>query len=306
MTSERYQAAVGQARDLLRWRSPLRAELWASRLAAELAEEREAGALDTALAADPSREAALIAAALSSVGVPAAGARPADPWTKRLGQVECVGARYGRADRYGEQTLAALSFVYASGKEPHVLVVGIDQVHGGLAVDAVVEEPKFLDDLTLPESDPAVTAARVVTAFRLTGALLDARVADTFAPLRAFALARAAPLAAETVPEAAVAVELPDLPGADEAFEALREFVGDRPLWWSPSRVSAFLQVWLPREAVLSDAAIQAVPEVTRAWTRATADEPEILARIDADVPGLPARMADDSLASLRKRLARG
>ena len=84
----------------------------------------------------------------------------------------------------------------------------------------------------------------------------------------------------------------------------LADFLGERPLWWSPARVSAFLTSWLPREAILSEAAIAAVPEVLRAWTRHVGDHGEIHDRIAAEAPRLPALMADESLAGLAKRIA--
>jgi hypothetical protein len=230
-------------------------------------------------------------------------------WVARMGQVTCEGAWHGKADRYGEQTLAALSFRYGNGKEPHLLVVGIDQVHGGLAVDALVEELKFLDDLDLAPTDAGVVAGRVLDAFELTDLVMGAEVAPTLPAVRALALARA-----HAVPDpvrhagddlVARFHDLPDVPGAREAFDTLVDFLGDRPLWWSPARASQFLTAWLPREALLSDEAIAAMPEVVRLWTRHHGDHPEILRRIDADAPGLPLLMADDSLASVHKRISR-
>ncbi|MFD9940558.1 hypothetical protein ACFWYW_16690 [Nonomuraea sp. NPDC059023] len=390
-TSDRYGAALAQAGDLLRWRSPLRAELWASRLVAEFDEDggdEFGGLLEGASGA----EAALVAAALTAVGTPVRAADPGPEWAGRMGEVTCESAWYGKADPYGEQVLAALTFRYRNGKEPHTVVVAIDQVNGGIAVDAAVEEPKFLDDLGLSPADPALVAGRVLEAFSLLDMLLGAPVADTLPPLRAFTLARTrsipahtqaeptedpaqpharptgepaqaaetqaaetqladgpahtSPAAARTpptedpaqpdharptdlaqpgepaaapvggpaagpvgggfgVPGLAEFPELDGVPGAAEAYRVLVEFVGDRGLWWSPARVSAFLTVWLPREATLSREATDAMPAVVRAWTRRVADEPAIHTQIDADAPGLPARMADESLAGLRKTLAR-
>ncbi|NUR91185.1 MAG: hypothetical protein HOY71_44525 [Nonomuraea sp.] len=349
-------AVVRQAKDLLRWRSPLRTELWASRLAAAPGFEEVRGQLQGSV------EAELAIAALAAVGVGSpddaggladgAGSSADDAgglvggasgsaegagglvggasgsaegagglvggasgsgdgggglpgWTRRMGQVDCEGAWYGKGDPYGEQVLAALAFRYRNGKEPHVLVVGIDQVNGGLAVDAVVEEVKFLDDLGLDSAEPQLVAGRVLDAFELTGSILGAAVAESLPEVEAFAVARA-----RAVPEPvrhaahdAVKVEMSATEGAAEAHQALLEFLGDRPLWWSPQRAHRFLTGWLPREAVLSDAAIAAMPDVLRAWTRAAGDLPEVLQQIDDDSPGLPARMADLSLASLRKRL---
>ncbi|MFI6536843.1 hypothetical protein ACIBHY_30635 [Nonomuraea sp. NPDC050547] len=416
-TSDRYGVAIAQAGDLLRWRSPLRAELWASRLVAEFDEdggdeEAFGGLLEGASGA----EAALVAAALTSVGTPVRAAGPGPEWLGRMGEVTCESAWYGKADPYGEQVLAALTFRYRNGKEPHTVVVAIDQVNGGIAVDAAVEEPKFLDDLGLSPADPALVAGRVLEAFSLLDMLLGAPVADTLPPLRAFTLARtrsipahptktdpahthigptqdpthlaqtrpaqdptqpaqtrptdkpaqpdharprpaddpaqaadaltqsavdpghtwpaeaqappaeeparpdhaqprpadppppagptAGPVSGLHVPDLAEFSELAGVPGVVEAYRVLVEFVGDRGLWWSPARVSAFLTVWLPREATLSREAADAMPAVVRAWTRRVADEPAIHAQIDADAPGLPARMADEKLAGLRKTLA--
>ncbi|MCF6471591.1 hypothetical protein FAF44_24815 [Nonomuraea sp. MG754425] len=226
-----------------------------------------------------------------------------------MGRVTCDGAWYGKADPYGEQVLAVLAFRYDNGKEPHVLVVGIDQPNGPLAVDALVEEAKFLDDLGLREASPGVVAGRILDAFELGDRIMGAAVAGTLSGVRPFALARAlaVPGAVRGAADDTVAgfQELPDLPGAEEAFGALAEFVGDRPLWWSPARASRFLTRWLPREALLTDEAIAAMPEVVRAWSRYHGDLPEVLRQVDADAPGLPLLMADDSLASLNKRLAR-
>ncbi|MEV4898593.1 hypothetical protein AB0K48_55605 [Nonomuraea sp. NPDC055795] len=470
-TSDRYGVAIAQAGDLLRWRSPLRAELWASRLVAEFDEDGgDEEAFGGLLEGASGSEAALVAAALTSVGMSVRAADPGPEWLGRMGEVTCESAWYGKADPYGEQVLAALTFRYRNGKEPHTVVVAIDQVNGGIAVDAAVEEPKFLDDLGLSPADPALVAGRVLEAFSLLDMLLGAPVADTLPPLRAFTLARARsipahptktqpaqdptqpahthtgpaqdptqpahtqptdkpaqpahtqtrpseepappahtqtgptddpeqpdharprptddpaqaagtrtqsaadpahtrpaeaqtppaegpaqpdhartrptddlahtrPAEAQTppaedparpdhaqsrpadpaqpagstagpvgggfdVPDLAEFSELAGVPGAVEAYRVLVEFVGDRGLWWSPARVSAFLTVWLPREAALSREATDAMPTVVRAWTRHVADEPAIHAQIDADAPGLPARMADESLAGLRKTLA--
>lgn len=137
---------------------------------------------------------------------------------------------------------------------------------------------------------------------------MGAAVAVTLTEVRPLAIARA-----RTVPgvvrgagddTASRFDDLPELPGAREAFEKLVEFMGDRPLWWSPSRVSQFLTSWLPREAILSDEAIAAMPEVVRAWSRFSGDQPAVLRQIDEDAPRLPALMADDSLAGLAKRIA--
>ncbi|MCK2212465.1 hypothetical protein MF672_001425 [Actinomadura sp. ATCC 31491] len=350
MSTSTFSTAITQARDLLRWRSPLRTELWAARLAGAL-EPDQAEPFLRELVADGGSEARLTLAALAAVTAPAhhpvldlgpdpvpggepggdddndsvtatsdvaaavrraaAGALDTLPeWARRMGRVTCEGAWYGKADPYGEQVLAALNFRYENGKEPHVLVVGIDQPHGGLAVDALVEEVKFLDDLGLAAAEPGVVAGRVLDAFELGDRILGTPVADTLPGVRPLAVARAAGVpglvrgpgddTAERFAEL-----LPGLPGAGEAFAKLMEFVGDRPLWWSPARVSRFLTVWLPREAILSDAAVAAMPEVVRAWTRFHGDQPAVLRRIDEDAPRLPALMADDSLASLGKRLAR-
>ncbi|WP_049570241.1 hypothetical protein [Nonomuraea sp. SBT364] len=230
-------------------------------------------------------------------------------WVALMGQVRCDGAWYGPADRYGEQTLAALAFRYANGKEPHLLVVGIDQAHGGLAVDAVVEEPKFLDDLELAPTEPGVVAGRILDAFEVTDLVMGAEVAETLPAVRPLALSRARAVPGPVRHQADDIVTrfhgIPDMPGAREAYEKLVEFLGDRPSWWSPARVSRFLTSWLPREAILSDAAVAAMPDVLRAWTRHHGDHPEILRRIDDEAPHLPALMADDSLAGLAKRIAR-
>ncbi|MGA5758958.1 hypothetical protein [Nonomuraea bangladeshensis] len=333
MSTSTFSTALAQARDLLRWRSPLRTELWAARLTAEL-EPGQVEPFLRELTGDGRAEARLTLAALAAVApqeqadaVPEPGEPPGGSvfgraaeealealpgWTRRMGRVVCEGAWYGRADPYGEQILAALSFRYENGKEPHVLVVGIDQPHGGLAVDAVVEEVKFLDDLGLAAAEPGVVAGRVLDAFELGDRLLGAEVADTLPGVRALAVTRARGVPGlvrgagdDTAERFAELAGLPDLPGAREAFGKLREFVGDHPLWWSPDRVSRFLTSWLPREAILSDAAIAAMPEVVRAWTRFNGDQPEVSRRIDEDAPRLAALMADESLAGLGKRLAR-
>ncbi|MFC5815834.1 hypothetical protein [Nonomuraea harbinensis] len=360
-----YDRAIEQARDLLRWRSPLRTELWAARLVSEGDPD-----LLGELAGSERPEARLATAALATLELPddlitTASATPYDAeavqeiptsdeerddltaaaredeerddltatvprtpppygvdlavagrealewlprWAARMGEVVCEGAWYGRGDRHGEQVLAALAFRYADGREPHLLVVGIDQAHGGLAVDAVVEEPKFLDDLDLARAPADVVAGRVLDAFEVTDLLMGAEVADTLPAVRPLALARArsVPDPVRHAPDETFTAfdALPDTPGADEAFGALAEFVGARPLWWSPARVSVFLTSWLPREAILSDAAIAAMPEVLRAWTRHLGDHEEIHDRIAAEAPRLPALMADESLAGLAKRIA--
>ncbi|MFC4122712.1 hypothetical protein [Nonomuraea zeae] len=370
MSTTAFSTAVTQARDLLRWRSPLRTELWAARLTAAL-EPGEVDPFLRALADDGSAEARLTLAALAAVnqGAETADVAPDDGagaahhvavdavpddidevavgagwpgdedlasqaagsgaayvvagrgvaetlpgWVRRMGRVVCDGAWYGKADPYGEQALAVLSFHYENGKEPHLLVVGIDQVNGGLAVDALVEEVKFLDDLDLGRAEPGQVAGRVLDAFESSDRVMGAVVADTLPAVRPLALsrARAVPGITRQVPEDTLArfdalpelPELLELPGAREAFEKLAEFVGDRPLWWSPGRVSQFLTSWLPREAILSDAAVEAMPEVVRAWSRFCGGHPAVLRQIDEDAPRLPALMADDSLAGLGKRIA--
>lgn len=303
----RYATAITEARDLLRWRSPLRTELWAGRLTAQLQPDEVAPFLDR-LAADPSPEAHLTLAALKAVdtGTPAADT----DWIARMGQVTCDGAWYGKADPHGEQALAVLSFRYDNGKEPHLLVVGIDQANGGYAVDAVVEEPRFLDDLGLAEAAPALVAGRILDAFELTDTVLGAPVAETLPAERTFALARTRtiPDPQRHAPDDTVTRfdGLPDLPGAEEAFARLVEFVGDRPLWWSPSRVSAFLTQWLPREAIMSEGAVEAMPEVVRAWTAHLGDLPDVQQAIEEVAPWLAALMSNESLAGLRKRIAMG
>ncbi|MEV0615211.1 hypothetical protein AB0I81_17950 [Nonomuraea sp. NPDC050404] len=366
MSKTAFDTAITQARDLLRWRSPLRTELWAARLGADLEASGQIKAFLRWAEEDGGQEARLALAALAAVNRPT-GARaeqaderrgsddtdwdgfPANDvladdaahayamagdgvveslpgWVRRMGQVRCDGAWAGKGDPYGEQVLAALSFRYENGKEPHVLVVGIDQPSGGLAVDALVEEAKFLDGLDLRPDDPVTVAHRILDAVELTDRVMGAQVADTLPAVRAFAITRARstsgqepadarsvsgqePAGASHTGPASISLaevgELPDLPGAKEAFGKLAEFVGDRPLWWSPARVSQFLTQWLPREAILSDEAIAAMPEVARAWTRHQGAHPVVLRQIDADAPGLPLLMADDSLASLNKRLAR-
>ncbi|MBF8185943.1 hypothetical protein ITP53_09330 [Nonomuraea sp. K274] len=393
MSTTTFDTAVTQARDLLRWHSPLRTELWAARLTADLEPDQVRPFLGR-LTQDGSPEARLTLAALAAVNQPAEaaittpaepdsqpaiatptepggrpadttpaepGGRPADTtpaepggrpaggttadgrlaeaggtapvgggevdagvrpytvagsgmaatlagWVRRMGRVRCEGAWYGKADPYGEQTLAVLSFRYENGKEPHILVVGIDQPNGGLAVDALVEEVKFLDDLGLRAADPGVVGGRILDAFELGDQIMGAMVADTLPAVRALAIARAYAVpglvrgAADDT--AARFDDLPDLPGAREAFEKLTEFVGDRPLWWSPGRVSQFFTSWLPREAILTDEAIAAMPAVVRAWSRFSGDHPAVRRQIDEDAPRLPALMADDSLPSLAKRIA--
>jgi hypothetical protein len=226
-----------------------------------------------------------------------------------MGRVTCERGWYGKADPYGEQTLAALSFRYENGKEPHLLVVAIDQVNGGLAVDAAVEEVKFLDDLGLRSEEPGAVAGRVLDAFELGDRIMGALVADTLPAVRPVALsrARAVPDLVRPAPDDTVSRfdNLPDLPGAREAFGKLAEFVGDRPLWWSPARATQFLTSWLPREAILSEAGIAAMPEVVRAWSRFCGAHPAVLAQVEADAPRLPALMADESLAGLGKRIAK-
>ena len=329
----RFAKVVAEGGDLLRWRSPLRTELWASRITASWLPDggTDSDALLERAAKDGGQEARLLLAALAVVGAPEevadlaghllrnldskrsavlpAGSRELPEWVGRMGQVICTGAWYGKADPYGEQVLAVLGFQYVNGKEPHLVVVGIDQVHGGLAIDALVEEPKFLDGLKVEPAEPGVVAGRVLDAFSLTDSVLGAATAETLDPVRSLVLARARSVpglvrhAPDTTMAAFAEEGLPDIPGAQEAFDALTEFVGDRPLWWSPARVSQFIRVWLPREAILSDAAIMAMPEVVRAWTiHANAPE-ETLARIDAEIPQLPALMADPSLAGHAKRL---
>ncbi|MDP4502705.1 hypothetical protein [Nonomuraea turcica] len=329
MSTSAFTTAIAQAHDLLRWHSPLRTELWAARLTASLEQDQVAAFLRE-LAEDSGAEARLTLVALAAVNPsPSPGgaapsaeadesgvyARAAEglvdtlsPWVSRMGRVTCEGAWYGNADPYGEQTLAVLSFRYENGKEPHILVVGIDQPNGGLAVDAVVEEPKFLDDLGLDAADPGVVGGRILDAIELGDRIMGAAVAVTLTEVRPLAIARA-----RTVPgvvrgagddTASRFDDLPDLPGAREAFEKLVEFIGDRPLWWSPSRVSQFLTSWLPREAILSDEAVAAMPEVVRSWSRFAGDQPAVLRQIDEDAPRLPALMADDSLAGLAKRIA--
>ncbi|WP_327090150.1 hypothetical protein OIE66_05885 [Nonomuraea sp. NBC_01738] len=317
-TSDRHSQATAEARDLLRWRSPLRTELWASRLASGFGvDPLDDEAFLQSLGDDPGQEAALTLVALAAISSPEAAAatpppkKPAPTWTTRLTQATNDGAWYGKADPYGEQTLAALSFHYANAKEPHVLVVAIDQANGGLAVDAVVEEPKFLTDLRLSPADPATVAGRVLDAFDLTHTILGAPAADTLSAVRALALSRTRaipdPVRHAHDDTAATLDALPAAPGAAEAFAAVKDFLGDRPLWWSPSRASRFLTSWLPREATLSAEAITAMPAVLRAWTETHTDEQhadKILRQIDADAPKLAGLMADESLAGLRKRLS--
>ncbi|PRX58745.1 hypothetical protein B0I32_122208 [Nonomuraea fuscirosea] len=308
-----FDTAITQARDLLRWRSPLRTELWAARLAAELEEAGEAEEFSRRAAEDGRLEARLAVAAMAALDRPAEdpveGKGELPGWVRRMGRVTCDGAWYGKADPYGEQVLAVLAFRYENGKEPHIVVTGIDQPHGGLAVDALVEELKFLDDLGLREAEPGVVAGRTLDAFELGDRLMGAEVAETLPAIRPLAVSRARSvpgLVRGGAPDGAMAAfqDLPDLPGAEEAFGKLTEFVGDRPLWWSPGRVRQFLTSWLPREAILSQEAIEAMPEVVRAWTRHCGDQPAVLRQIDEDAPRLPALMADDSLAGLGKRLA--
>ncbi|WP_433433158.1 hypothetical protein [Nonomuraea sp. CA-141351] len=347
MSTTAFTTAIAQARDLLRWRSPLRTELWAARLTTDL-EPGEVESFLGRLVEDGSTEARLTLAALSAVNTTTAAGEGGSPsadedadagvfvragsgvvetlpgWVRRMGRVTCEGAWYGKADPFGEQTLAAMSFRYENGKEAHLLVVGIDQVSGGLAVDAVVEEIKFLDDLDLRAEEPGVVAGRVLDAFELSDRIMGAMVADTLPAVRPIALlrARAVPDLVRPAPDDTVSrfrelprtaagdspsperSGLPDLPGAQEAFEKLVEFVGDRPLWWSPARATQFLTSWLPREAILSEAGIAATPEVARAWSLFSGGHPEVLARIDEGAPRLPALMADESLAGLGKRIA--
>lgn len=224
-----------------------------------------------------------------------------------IGRVVCEGGWYGKADPYGEQLLAVLSFRYTDGSEPHLVVVAIDQTNGGYAVDAAVEEPAFLNDLDLPPASPDVVAGRILDAFELTDSVLGAHVAETLHTERAAVLARTR-LVPDPVRHAVpdLQLDLPDVPGAEEAFGKLVEFVGERPLWWSPERVSAFVTSWLPREAIMSDAAVEAMPEVLRAWTARLGDLPEVRTVIDELAPWLPALMAEESLAGPRKRMAGG
>ncbi|MEV4800815.1 hypothetical protein AB0K18_12465 [Nonomuraea sp. NPDC049421] len=399
MSSTAFDTAITQARDLLRWRSPLRTELWAARLTAGLEGSGQVEEFLRRAAEDGGMEARLALAALAAVNRPidapawgdegegatspgyeaegsvssagegegsgdsaggaegasvvsgvhaVAGRGVADTlagWVRRMGRVRCEGGWYGKADPYGEQVLAVLSFRYDNGKEPHILVVGIDQPSGGLAVDALVEEAKFLDELDLRPTPPESVAARMLDAFALTDRVMGAQVADTLPEVRPFAITRARTVLegarlrdtgsaagpqhdvsgsgtglpgettdiietaapAVTTGSAGVAGEpgpMPEGPGAREAFEVLMAFVGERTLWWSPARVSQFLTQWLPREAILSEAAIEAMPEVVRAWTMRQGGHSAVLRQIDHDAPRLPALMADESLASLNKRLA--
>ncbi|MGP4093689.1 hypothetical protein [Nonomuraea sp. KM90] len=336
MSTTAFDTAITQARDLLRWRSPLRTELWAARLAAELEAAGETEAFLRRAEEDGRQEARLALTALAAVGAldardaaarepeelapesgaPAPDSGPPTPgagevlgWMRRMGRVVCEGAWYGKADPYGEQVLAVLAFRYENGKEPHILVIGIDQPQGGLAVDGLVEELKFLDDLGLREAEPGVVGGRILDAFELGETVMGAAVAETLPAIRPLAVARArtVPGLVRGAPDETLTEfeDVPDLPGAREAFGKLAEFVGNRPLWWSPGRVRQFLTSWLPREAILSEEAIAAMPEVVRAWSRYRGDQPAVLRQIDEDAPRLPALMADDSLAGLGKRLAR-
>ncbi|MEU7892784.1 hypothetical protein AB0B45_07950 [Nonomuraea sp. NPDC049152] len=342
-TDDLYRDAVRQAHDLLRWRSPLRAELWASRLAAEWHDDDgPARSFVERATHDDTPEARLILTALASIAQPPtaepttdettageAPARgtpvgevadaPAARWMELMGRAQADGAWYGTADPYGEQALAVISFVYPNGKEPHLAVVGIDQANGGFAVDVMIEEPKFLDDLNVRPADPVRVAGRVIDAFELTDAIMGAPVADTFPQARAIVLARARTAEASRLgtkgargagggrwsPDDTVERfdDLPDVPGASEAFATLVEFVGDRPSWWSPARVTQFITSWLPREAIMSEAAVDAMPQVLRAWTRHLGDHPEVRERVDADSRDLPLLMADGLHFSLAKRL---
>ncbi|NUW36073.1 hypothetical protein HTZ77_32350 [Nonomuraea sp. SMC257] len=330
MSTPASTTAITQARDLLRWRSPLRTELWASRLMAGQAPAEARRFVQELVEADrPEARLALAALAVTATTEPDASAtepdaavapdlytahgaeaRDASPaWVRRMGQVDCDGAWYGKADRHGQQTLAVLSFRYRDGKEPHMLIVAIDQVNGGLAVDALVEEPKFLDDLSLEASEPRVVAGRILDALELTDRVMGAAVADTYPAVRPFALARAltVPDPVRPAPDDTLSRfhDLPATKGADEAFAKLAEFIGDRPLWWSPGRVSQFLTSWLPREAILSPDAISAMPDVVRAWSRFAGADPDVLRQVDSDAPRLAALMADESLAGFGKRLTR-
>ncbi|MFC6895188.1 hypothetical protein ACFQGX_06780 [Nonomuraea dietziae] len=76
-TSDLYREAVRQARDLLRWRSPLRAELWASRLAAASGPEGTAEPLVIRATKDRTREARLLLTALAALSP-----RPPNPRTR--------------------------------------------------------------------------------------------------------------------------------------------------------------------------------------------------------------------------------
>ncbi|MFD0470950.1 hypothetical protein ACFQ0B_23580 [Nonomuraea thailandensis] len=67
MSTTAFETAITQARDLLRWRSPLRTELWAARLTAELEASEQAEEFLRRSAEDGGQEARLAQAALAAV-----------------------------------------------------------------------------------------------------------------------------------------------------------------------------------------------------------------------------------------------
>jgi len=236
--------ALADVSELVRQRSALQVELWASVATSAFLPEKLtrgfAAHLDDAVGfvgravGEGGTAAHVMLAALAVVGAPAelreaaaegarmlAQAAPLPQWAARIGQASCAGAWFGPADPYRDQDLAVLSFGYEGDSEPHVVAVLIDRINGGFAVDAFTDDPSFVqawarhtDAGRLSPVAPAVAAGEILDAFDLTDRVLGVPVTESLVDERSFVLART-----RVVPDP-VQPEIAD-PASDQACEAL-------------------------------------------------------------------------------------
>ena len=249
-----------------------------------------------AVLGDDDGGARLAAARMASCGIP----RPR--WADVVGKPDCTRV-VTVTDVFDDQTSYHFTFAYP-GREPHLVLALYDENLGGIIKDILVGTPnddndpmiRFADEpgVVIREIDPVEAAAQVLDALAVGDLFIDNDWGDDFRYGRALLLSRVLHLLPDDEDDL-LDDELDDEPLADDARDALiAEFLaspfspglleataivdhclvercdfgdGD-PLRWSPTVVELFMLDFLPSKVTLSEAELDALPEVLTSWVR--------------------------------------
>jgi hypothetical protein len=311
------------------------------RLLDALADRRDRGSLPVALAlASVLPEPWAGHARAVADGLVAAGSA-VPPWTLAVGRARFVEG-WAMTDEFGDQDLIVATFKHP-GQPPHSFSITADHNFNGLFRQVGVGIDAELVRRTWDEISPiplrAITAQDLATRWA-AGTLwyrryLDPPVYDDVPPLMALVEARASALPVPAEPPEFVEVSAADRVAVIERFLASTAATSLQPtetttavlenlidfrqnhgegdlLRWSPIVVEIALADWLPRKAVLSDAEIDALPDILRAYVRFAASEKgladddllETLDAIDEFAPTFLDLSSDADSFGMGKRIA--